>query len=353
VTQTSLEEYGFVPFFAQQATADELQQGLIARVTEVQRSLVIVFDGFAERPVELAPALQEAAPEQRPTVGDWVTLDHKRSRAERVLERKSVFTRLAPGRKTGIQLIAANVDVLLVVTSCNEEFRESRLERYLALATEAGVTPVIVLTKADLSDAADSYAARARRVQTNVPVELVNARDKGSLGGVKAWIEAAGTIALVGSSGVGKSTLLNTLAESELSATSEIREDDKKGRHTTTHRALHRIPGVGLLIDVPGMRELKIAEVDTALAAVFDDIEAIASACRFSDCRHESEPGCAVRKAVAEGAIDARRLRNYRKLLRENERHNASLAERRSQDRALGKHYRRVMAEKKDERKQR
>ncbi|MEE4163827.1 MAG: ribosome small subunit-dependent GTPase A [Woeseiaceae bacterium] len=350
--KTSLTDYGFVPFFARQTSPDELAEGRVGRVIEVQRSLIIVFDGSGDRTIPLTSSWQVTPPEHRPTVGDWVVLDDRLSRVERVLDRKSVFRRIAPGRKTELQLIAANVDILFIVTSCNEEFRESRLERYLALAAEAGVIPVIVLTKADQSDNPDHYAERARSVRPGVPVECVNALDSGTLGGVRACIEPGSTIALVGSSGVGKSTLLNTLAETRLAATSEIREADKKGRHTTTHRALYRLPGGGLLVDVPGIRELGIAEVEAALSSVFDDIEAIASTCRFSDCRHESEPGCAVRHAVESGALDERRVRNYRKLLRENELNTASLAERRARDRATGKYYRQVMASKKAERDQ-
>jgi len=344
---TSLQDYGFVPFFAQQTSLDEIEQGRVGRITEVQRSLIKVSDGSEERSISLTSSWHNAAPEHRPTVGDWVVLDEQYSRVERVLDRKSIFRRVAAGEKTEIQLIAANIDILFVVTSCNEEFKESRLERYLALAVEAGVIPVVVLTKIDLSDDSDSYAERARSV--GVPVESINALDRSTFDGVIAWIERGSTIALVGSSGVGKSTLLNTLAETKIAATNEIREDDKKGRHTTSHRALHRLPGGGLLIDVPGIRELKVADVDTALATIFDDIEAMASNCRFTDCRHESEPGCAVRNAVENGDIEARRLRNYLKLLRENERNSASLAEKRLQGRAFAKHIKQVKALKQDQ----
>ena len=344
---TSLQDYGFVPFFAQQTSLDEIEQGRVGRITEVQRSLIKVSDGSEERSIPLSSSWHNAAPEHRPTVGDWVVLDDQYSRVERVLDRKSIFRRVAAGEKTEIQLIAANIDILFVVTSCNEEFKESRLERYLALAVEAGVIPVVVLTKIDLSDDSDSYAERARSV--GVPVESINALDRSTFDGVIAWIERGSTIALVGSSGVGKSTLLNTLAETKIAATNEIREDDKKGRHTTSHRALHRLPGGGLLIDVPGIRELKVADVDTALATIFDDIEAMASNCRFTDCRHESEPGCAVRNAVENGDIEARRLRNYLKLLRENERNSASLAEKRLQGRAFAKHIKQVKALKQDQ----
>ena len=344
---TSLQDYGFVPFFAQQTSLEEIEQARVGRITEVQRSLIKVSDGSEERSIPLTSSWHDATPENRPTVGDWVVLDDQYSRVERVLDRKSIFRRVAAGGKTEIQLIAANIDILFVVTSCNEEFKESRLERYLALAVEAGVIPVVVLTKIDLSDDPDSYAERARSV--GVPVESINALDRNTFDGVIAWIERGSTIALVGSSGVGKSTLLNTLAKTKIAATNEIREDDKKGRHTTSHRALHRLPGGGLLIDVPGIRELKVAEVDAALATVFDDIEAAAARCRFTDCRHESEPGCAVRNAVENGDIEARRLRNYLKLLRENERNSASLAEKRLQGRAFAKHIKQVKALKQDQ----
>ncbi len=347
---SSLQDYGFVPFFAQQTLPGEMERGRVGRVTVVQRTLIKVQGDSEEHSVPLTSSWQKLAPEQRPTVGDWVVLDDQLSRLERVLDRKSEFRRIAAGEKSEIQLIAANIDILFVVTSCNEEFKESRLERYLALAAEAGVFPVIVLTKIDLSDGFETYAERARNVQSGVPVESINALDSGTFGGVLAWIDRSSTIAMVGSSGVGKSTLLNTLAMTEIAATSEIREDDKKGRHTTSHRALHRLPSGGLVIDVPGMRELKVAGVDAALATVFDDIETTAAKCRFSDCSHESEPGCAVRNAVESGDIDVRRLRNYLKLSRENERIGASLAEKRLKDRAFAKHVKQVKALKQDQR---
>lgn len=346
---TSLQDFGFVPFFAQQVSLEEIEQGRVERVTEVQRSLVKVSNGSEERSINLSAQWRDVAVDQRPTVGDWVVLDEQHTRIERVLERKSLFRRVAAGEKAELQLIAANIDILFIVTSCNEEFKESRLERYLALAAEAGVIPVVVLTKIDLTDDPEAYAERAHTVQRGLAVELINALDSGTFDGLMAWIERGSTIALVGSSGVGKSTILNTLTGVNVAATSEIREDDKKGRHTTTHRQLHQLPAGGLLIDVPGMRELKVADVDSALATVFDDVEALASQCRFADCHHVSEPGCAVRGAIDAGDLDERRLNNYLKLQRENARNSASLAERRSQGRALGKLYKRIQSMKQGE----
>lgn len=332
-----LQNYGFVPFFAQQLTESERLKSHPARVTAVERSELTVTDGSDEFAIPITPRWQEAAAADRPTVGDWVILKHSRQEIERVLERKSVFRRVAAGIKPEIQTIAANVDVLFIVTSCNDEFKESRLERYLAVAAESGVMPVIVLTKIDLSGDPDVYADRARGVQAGVPVEQVNALDGESLKGVSAWIDPGSTIALVGSSGVGKSTLLNALAGANIASTMSVREQDQKGRHTTSSRSLHRLPGGGLVIDVPGIRELKVANVGAALRIVFDDIEDLASRCRFADCSHQSEPDCAVRLAVEAGDIDERRLRNYLKLVREDRRHSTSLAEQRKKNREFGK----------------
>lgn len=332
-----LQKLGLVPFFTQQLTDIDLLQERVGRVTSVQRSRSTVVCGTGEQVVELSSGLRQSAAMDRPTVGDWVVLDASLSRIERVFERKSLFKRLAAGSGNTIQPIAANIDILFVVTSCNEELKESRLERYLALCAEAGAMPVIVLTKADLCNDVDRYVQRARNAQAGVAVETANARDPETLAGVRSWIDQASTVALVGSSGVGKSTLLNSLAGHALAATGEIREDDKKGRHTTTHRQLHILPSGGLLVDVPGMRELRVAEVEQSLGDVFDDIERLARDCQFADCQHDTEPGCAVLRAIEEDRIDRRRLANYRKLLRENALATATLAEKRAQGRAFAK----------------
>lgn len=338
----TLIKLGLVPFFTQQVSDPSVFASRLGRVVSVQRSVVTVYCGDGKRLVELSTTLKQAAPVDRPTIGDWVVIDESLSRIDSVLERKSLFKRIGAGSSTQFQPIAANIDILFIVTSCNEEFKESRLERYLALCNEAGAIPVIVLSKIDLTDDTNHYITRARSVQAGVSVELVNALDTSTFDGIRAWIDDHTTIALVGSSGVGKSTLLNTLAEDSVAATGTIREDDKKGRHTTTHRELHQLSKGGLIIDVPGMRELRVAEIEHSLGQVFEDLELLATQCQFSDCKHVSEPGCAVLRAIENNDLDERRLQSYQKLLRENALSTATLAEKRAQDRSFGKMVKKV-----------
>ncbi|WP_406662958.1 ribosome small subunit-dependent GTPase A [Gallaecimonas sp. GXIMD1310] len=334
--EPTLQALGLVPFFSQQL-ADASEEQCLGRVTAVQRASLNVACADGEKSAALSAALQQAPAAQRPTVGDWVVLDNSATLVKRVLQRKGLFKRVGAGQHSDLQAIAANVDILFIVTSCNDEFKASRLERYLALAAEAGAMPVVVLTKADLTGNAEHYAELARACQPGLAVETVNALDPSSLSGLRAWLDRTATVALVGSSGVGKSTLLNTLAGQPLTATGGIREQDAKGRHTTTHRQLHPLPGGGLLIDVPGMRELRVADVEQSLSTVFADIEELASHCKFTDCQHHGEPGCAVQKAIANGELDYRRLANYQKLHRENAQANASLAQKRAQGRTFAK----------------
>jgi ribosome biogenesis GTPase len=289
--------------------------------------------------------------EERATIGDWLLLDRESLRFHRLMKRLSLFKRRAPGTGRQVQLIAANVDTVFIVSSCNQDFNIARLERYLVLARDADVWPVVVLTKADLCNELDVFEREARRLQNGLHVEVLNALDPASANRLAPFCGRGQTVAFVGSSGVGKSTLINTLLRQDKIATGEIREDDDKGRHTTSSRALHRLAQGGWLLDTPGMREIQLTDSENGLSEVFDDIERLVASCRFSNCTHESEPGCAVQAAVAEGQLDPNRLARWMKLRAEERFNSETLAERRSRDRAFGRMVRTVMQEKRDKRK--
>lgn len=260
----------------------------------------------------------QRGPEDRPSVGDWLLIDRESRNIVRILDRTSLFKRPAPSDDRRLQLIAANVDTLFVVTSCNQDFNVARTERYLVLAREVGVRPIVVLTKADLSPAPGCFLEAARALQPGLQVELVNALDPKSAAGLVAQCGVGETVALVGSSGVGKSTLVNTLKGSNTILTQAVRESDGKGLHTTTVREMHRLgsgpEGGGWLVDTPGMRELQMSEVTSGVAEVFDDIVAIALECRFTNCTHAEEPGCAIRAAIAQRTLELARVQRWRKL---------------------------------------
>lgn len=289
----------------------------VARVIEVQRTGVTVRTRDADLRLPLGGKWFRDETTERPTVGDWVQLDAARTQILHLFTRHNLLQRREV-HGGAAQAIAANVDALLVVTACNDEFNLSRLERYLALAREAGVAPVLVLTKADLAGDLPSFVALAQSLGADLSVVTVNAHDPAVIDQLKQWCGPGRTIALLGSSGVGKSTLLNTLAGNSLQRTGASRDSDDRGRHTTSHRSLHVLPDGTLVIDSPGIRELGVIETTAEPEVVFDDVLELAATCRFSDCRHQAEPGCAVQGAIRSGHLDPRRLASYRKLQEES-----------------------------------
>lgn len=330
---------GWNLFFEQQLDPGENESAIKARISAHHGSQVIVLSETGEHaiPIQLTESCGDLA------VGDWVLLETETLRGIRRLDRESLVARRAAGEAARLQLIAANIDTLFVVSSCNQDFNLSRLERYLAVAIEAKTTPIVVLTKADLCD--DPYALRQQveRLHTGLMVEFLDARHPDQADILSHWCRTGKTVALVGSSGVGKSTLANSLGAGDL-ATAGIREDDDKGRHTTTARSMHRIRHGGWLIDNPGMRELQLTACEQGVEDLFEDVVELSQQCRFRNCRHDGDQGCALEAAVTSGQIESRRIRSYLKLRREQQRNSESMAERREKDRRMGKFYKTVQS---------
>lgn len=267
-------------------------------------------------------------------VGDWVV--HDGTSALRRLERLTLIGRRAAGEDAKSQIIAANVDTLGIVTSCNADFNPARLERYLAICTAGGALPLIILTKADLATDAGDYRQNAQRLSPLATAIAINACDAEDVARLEPWCRNGQTLALVGSSGVGKTTIQNSLT-GITDATQGIREDDAKGRHTTTSRVLRPTLAGGWLIDTPGMRELRLADVAEGIEQIFADIAELTTACRFSDCQHETEPGCGVLAAIDEGRLDPARFARWQKLQREDQYNTEAVHESRARYRRFAK----------------
>ena len=319
-----LSSLGWTPHFTRQVDPDESLSP--ARVAAVHRSHLTV----------LPEGLRLFVPDGtgRYAVGDWVL--HDDAHVLRRLEPTTELSRKAAGDGAERQLLAANVDTLGIVTSCNADFSVARLERYLAVAFSAGCLPLVILTKADQASDPERYLSEAQRLSPLVTALMLDARDPEEVARLHPWVGPGHTLALVGSSGVGKTTLQNALTGVE-ALTQDIREDDARGRHTTTARNLRPTLAGGCLIDTPGMRELGMLEASEGISAVFADIEELAQGCRFRDCAHQGEPGCAVQAAIDAGNLEGNRVRRYQKLEREDRLHTESLHERHLRNRSWAK----------------
>lgn len=337
----TLADLGWSAHFAAQIADDPAQTDLACRLSSVARDRLTGLSPAGERLLIPPPETTTG----QFAVGDWVLTDATGQHVSRRLTPLTELTRRAAGTGADRQLIAANVDTLGIVTSCNADFNVARLERYLVLAASAGCLPLIVLTKADQCDDPRAFARRAESLSPLLTAISLNATDPDSAALLAPWCRNGQTLALVGSSGVGKSTLSNALTGDKV-ATAEIRENDAKGRHTTTARGLHRTKTGGWLIDTPGMRALPLSDMQDGVDAVFADLDDLAQDCRFNDCAHETEPGCAIRAAIEAGQVDADRLRRWRKLQSEVARNSETLAEARARDKGFGKMVRTVTSAK-------
>lgn len=341
---TALTELGWGPPFDTAFHERHVEGTVPGRVARVDRGALTVLTESGEQRVLVAPHLaHDPDPLQAPTVGDWVVLEG--GSVVEVLPRRSTIVRGGAGTGDVPQVLAANVDKVFVVCSLEGRFRARRLERLLVLAWQSGASPVAVLTKADVAEDVAGAVEAAERLIGGGDVVAVSSFTGAGMDAITGFLEPGATVALLGPSGAGKSTLANRLGRGTIElATGEIR-DDGKGRHTTTARELVRLPGGALLIDTPGLRALSLWDADEAIGEAFGEIEELAAACRFSDCGHRSEPGCAIREAIAAGQLDADRYASFEKLRRE-QRHLAARVdprvrtEERKRNKALGKLYR-------------
>lgn len=321
----SLAELGWDEFF--QSEYQRLAEAGLqpARVVEELKNSFRVHSEAGELHAELSGRMHLATQggKAKPAVGDWVVVAPRaaegRATIHGVLPRKSKVSRKVAGRAIAEQVIAANLVTIFVVSSLNRDFNVRRIERYLAMVWESGACPVVLLTKSDLCENAAQLVSEMEDVAIGAPVHAVSAQFGEGMDALSAYLRTGRTVALIGSSGVGKSTIVNRLLGREVLMTKPIREGDDRGRHATTSRRLVMLPGGGMLIDTPGMRELQLWQADAGLERAFSDISELAANCRFRDCTHQAEPGCAVRKAMEAGELDAERLDSLRKLEREQD----------------------------------
>ena len=315
-----LKELGWTDAFAQSFAALNADGTVPGRIALEHTHIYRVLTDSAEWLARVSGRLRHEADDRTdfPAVGDWVAIEPPpqsgEARIRAILPRFSRFSRRAAGDRTEEQIVAANVNTVFLVGGLDQNFNPRRIERYLLVGWDSGAQPVIVLNKADLVDDAESFVSEVRRLGPAVPVHAISTRQPETLDALRQYLTPGQTVGLLGSSGVGKSSIVNQLLGHELMATRDVRIADSRGRHTTTSRQLVVLPGGGVLIDTPGMRELQLWETGDALGGAFADIEERAAECRFRDCQHRTEPGCAVRAAAEAGEIPPERLESYHKL---------------------------------------
>ncbi len=324
-TCESLRRWGWSSYFEALWNEGKREGAVPARVIAQQRKFWRIAGAFGEGWAEASGKLRLAGEEgvEWPAVGDWVVADVREAESSalilEVLPRRSRFVRKMAGKKIAEQVLAANVDTVLLVAALDGDFNPRRVERYLAQCWESGARPVIVLNKADACVDTSVKAAAVERIALGTEVCALSARTGQGMEGLEKFLKQGQTVVLLGSSGVGKSTIANRLLGEMQQEVQPVREGDSRGRHTTTARELFVLPGGALLIDTPGLRELQLWDAAEGVSRAFADIDALAAECRFGDCKHENEPGCAVRAALSSGTLDEARLENRRKLLREQE----------------------------------